>query len=182
MPTPEPTRAPDEGDKLLIGTAFFHEGFETGADAWTLEGEIGGVQWRRLEGNFCGGSFAMLVGLDGRSPFKDAEGELLLTLKTPIDLTGQTKPHVAYDVFGSANPADALVLQPEARRPGGTWQAVGKETYAEYPRAVGHRYADLTAYAGGPVELRFRAILAKADQPGQGLLLDDIRVLEPTNL
>ncbi|MNX98417.1 hypothetical protein D3C86_1308270 [compost metagenome] len=124
----------------------------------------------------------MLIGREAQAPFTDAEGDFLLTLKQPIDLAGRTRPHVAYDVLGSANPADSLVLQPEARRPGGTWQAVGRETYAEYPRMVAHRYADLTAFAGGPVELRFRAVLRAADQPGKGLLLDDIRILEPTNL
>lgn len=182
VPTPTPTPRGIAQDKILLGTAFFHEGFEAGIASWSLSPSSEAVTWRRLEGNFCGGAFAMLVGTEGRAAFAEAEGDRYLTLNAPLSLAGKVRPHLTFDVLGAANPVDSLVLQPEARRPGGAWKAVGVLTYAEYPRAVAHRYADLTEFKDGDVELRFKATLAAASQPGLGLLLDDIKVVEPSNL
>lgn len=182
VPTPSPSPRGVEQEKILLGTAFFHEGFEEGMASWSVSPAAQVVSWRRLEGNFCGGAFAMLLGLEGRAAFAEASGDRYLTLDRPVNLTGKSRPHLTFDVLGSANPVDSLLLQPEVRRPGGAWQAVGVLTYAEYPRAVAHRYADLTAFKEGEVELRFKATLTPAAQPGLGLLLDDIKLVEPSNL
>lgn len=182
VPTPVPTPRGVEQDKILLGVAFFHEGFETGVASWSIAPSSEAVTWRRLEGNFCGGAFAMLVGAEGRAVFSAAQGDRYLTLNDPISLVGKSRPHLTYDVLGAANPVDSLLLQPEARRPGGDWKAIGVLTYAEYPRSVAHRYADLTEFTGGDVELRFKATLTDATQAGLGLLLDDVRVVEPSNL
>lgn len=182
MPTPAPTPRGLDQDKILLGTAFFHEGFETGLASWSVAPSEESVTWRRLEGNFCGGAFAMLLGKEARAAFDEAEGERYLALVQPVSLAGKSRPHLTFDVLGAANPVDSLLLRPEVRRPGGAWQEVGVLTYAEYPRAVAHRFADLTEFKDGSVELRFKATLTNAAQPGQGLLLDDVKLVEPTNL
>ncbi|MNT38768.1 hypothetical protein D3C72_1749760 [compost metagenome] len=122
----------------------------------------------------------MLFGLPDRAEFSEGSGQSVLTLKEPIDLTAATRPHLKYDVRGLSYPQDAVMVQPEARRRGGDWVPVGPVTVSRYPSDMGYRAADLTAFAGGEVELRFKAYLSPLDRPTRGFMLDDVKILEPS--
>ena len=74
------------------------------------------------------------------------------------------------------------MVQPEARRPGGDWEPVGPVTVSRYPSDMGYRAADLTAFAGGEVEIRFKAYLSPLDRPTRGFMLDDVKLMEPSSL
>jgi hypothetical protein len=39
--------------------------------------------------------------------------------------------------------------------------------------------ADLTAFAGGPAELRFHLVAQSPESPTKGLYLDDVQIIEP---
>lgn len=166
---------------MILGRVHFWEDFETGLSRWQIDGAAGLARWHLLEGNFCGGAFTMLFGLPDRAEFGEGTGQSTLTLRDPIDLSTATRPHVKYDVRGLSYPQDALMVQPEARRPGGSWEPVGPVTVSRYPSDMGYRAADLTAYAGGEVQIRFKAYLSPLDRPTRGFMLDDVKVLEPAS-
>ncbi|MNK79122.1 hypothetical protein D3C87_987820 [compost metagenome] len=185
-PTPKPTPDawqfvnPDAPDRIILGSVRFWEDFETDLSRWTIDGSAGDARWLRLEGNFCGGAFTMLFGLPDRTEFASGAGLSTLTLNAPIDLAGVTRPHLTYDVRGLSYPQDAIMVQPEARRPGGEWSPVGPVTVSRYPSDMGYRAADLTPYAGGEVEIRFKAYLSSLERPTRGFMLDDVKILEPS--
>lgn len=170
---------PDAADQVLLGKVLFWEDFETDLSRWTIDGSAGVARWLRLEGNFCGGAFTMLFGLPDRAEFSDGAGVSTLTLNERIDLAGTVKPHLQYDVRGLSYPQDAVMVQAEARRPGGAWAPVGPVTVARYPSDMGYRAADLSPFAGGEAELRFKAYLSSLDRPTRGMLFDDVKIIEP---
>ncbi len=190
-PTPAPTAPsrsdawqhvnPDAPDQVILGRVLFWEDFENGLSRWRIEGAAGAARWLLLEGNFCGGAFTMLFGLPERAEFAGGTGQSTLTLQEPIDLSTATRPHLKYDVRGLSYPQDALMVQPEARTPGGDWQPVGPVTVSRYPSDMGYRAADLTPYAGGKVEVRFKAYLSPLERPTRGFMLDDVKILEPSS-
>lgn len=175
LATPTPNGEPTP-DVRLQGTFLFYDDFERGLDHWTIAGDPGGVSWHRLNAYTCGGAWVMLFGKLDSSPF--SAGEATIGLKAPVDLTKARRPHLTYDVMGQATPETALTLQPEARRPGGEWRPVGSVAKARYSFGF-TRFADLTPYVGGPVELRFKAVAQGLAKPAPGLYLDQVQVLEP---
>lgn len=175
-PPPEPTPAVP-----LVGPFLFYEDFENTERPWRAEGAAGGIGWYRLNAPVCGGAYAMHMGKAIQQPFAGGSGTFTLTLATPIDLTKAKRPHLTYDVRGVADPAEAVVLQPEARRPGGAWKAVGTPAAGRY-RFVFTRFADLSEFTGGPIELRFSTVLAPSAAPHKGLYLDMVQIVEPTGV
>lgn len=175
-PDAEPTP-----DVPLVGTFLFFEDFETERRLWMHSGAEAGVSWLRLNAPVCGGAWAMQVGRPGQATFAGVRGEHLLTLRRPIPLGTSKRPHLTYDVRGEAVPPESAVLQPEARPVGGEWRPVGSPALGRY-RMVRTRFADLTALAGAPIELRFRVTLTGATQPTRGLYLDMVQVIDPTGV
>ncbi len=182
-PTPDAWQAvnPDGPDQVVLGRVLFWEDFETDLSRWTIDGSAGGARWLRLEGNFCGGAFTMLFGLPERAEFATGSGQSTLTLADPIDLSEARRPQLKYDVRGISYPQDGVMVQPEARRPGGDWDPVGPVTVSRYPSDMGYRAADLSSYAGGEVEIRFKAYLSPLERPTRGMMLDDVKILEPAS-
>lgn len=189
-PAPTPFLVPSipETDPFpLIGPLRQEEGFEHGQATWRDEAARPDtphdrVVWRRLQGSFCGGQYVMQVGVEGFKPFEPMPAECVLTEEATMSLAGMQRPHLRFSVFGVAYPPESLRLQAEARDPaGGGWQPVGPAIRARHYRTAVYS-ADLTAWVGGDVQVRFRALLAPGDRPTRGMLLDDIALIEPRNL
>jgi hypothetical protein len=177
-PVPSPSPSTGISPSQLTGAFLFYEDFEKGMDRWAIAGPDGPVGWHLLKAYACGGLYSMLMGQADQTPFTAGAGEYTLTLKALLDLTRAKRPHLRYDVKGLATPETAFAFQPEARRPGGDWQPIGDRSTARFV-LVNTLAADMTAFAGGTAELRFRVVSRPADAPTKGMYLDDVQVIEP---
>jgi hypothetical protein len=176
--TPVPSPSTGISPSQLTGAFLFYEDFEKGMDRWAIAGPTGPVGWRLLKAYACGGLYSMLMGQDDQAPYTAASGDYTLTLRQPVDLGKAKRPHLRYDVKGLATPETAFAFQPEARRPDGEWQPIGERSTARFV-LVNTLAANMSAFAGGPAELRFRVVAAPSDTPTKGMYLDDVQVIEP---
>jgi len=178
-PATSPTSLPvAKSDAVPAGAFVFFEDFEQGTARWQLPAGTEPVAWRLLNALTCGGKYTMLIGQDNQVPFAAAEGESVLTLKSPLDLTRAVRPQLKYDVKGLAYPADALTIQAEIQPSGEDWRPWGRAVNGAFV-FMGSVVADLTPYAGKSVGLRFRARFKPAGEPAKGMYLDDVVVIEP---
>ena len=177
-PTPFGPAAGYGSDPLPTGAFVFYEDFERGFDRWTLPDAAAPVTFRQLNAPTCGGLWTILLGTADHAPFVPTAGEHVLALKAPIDLGKARRPYFKYDVKGTTRPEAALDLVAELRGRDGAWTPVGRRVRGGYVfmASIG---ADLTAWAGQLVDLRFRAVLADGEGPSGGLYLDDIQIIEP---
>lgn len=186
-PPPAPTLAPppaigaaaDYGsDKVPAGAFVFFEDFEKGFERWAMPDPSAAVAFRPLEAPACGGLWTVLLGTRDHAPFTPTAGEHVLASKAPIDLSKAVRPFLKYDVKGVTHPAEALDLTAEVKGADGTWTPVGRRVRGGYVfmASIG---ADLTAWAGQRIELRFRATLGPTSEPTQGFYLDDVLIIEP---
>lgn len=165
-------------DKVPPGSFVFFEDFERGFDRWAMPDPKAQVAFRPLNALACGGLWTIMLGPEGGAEFTPAPGEHVLALKAPLDLTKARAPFLKYDVKGESSPAEALDLVAEIRGTDGAWTPVGRRVRGGYVfmASIG---ADLTAWAGQPVGLRFRATFAPGAGPMKGFMLDDVQVIEP---
>lgn len=178
LPSPTPAPSLPPMPRVAVGPHYFHEDFEHGMARWQATGAAGEVGWHHLRAAACGGRYTMVLGRPGNQPFAATAATALLTLTTPIDLTHARKPRLEYDLKGVSEPWDLFTVTAEARRPGGAWKPVGAAGTARYA-IVATFTADLTPYAGHPVELRFRGVVKNVSRANRGFYLDDVIVLEP---
>jgi hypothetical protein len=174
-PTPRPILPPMPSP--MVGTWLLHEDFEHGMGHWRASGGSGDAGWHLLRAAACGGLYTMVLGRPHNDPFTNVAATAELTLAKPVDLTRLRKPHLQYDLKGLCFPYDLLAIRPYVRRPGQVWKPVGALGYARYPLVVTFA-ADLSAFAGGPIELMFRGEMHAGAKPNRGLYLDDVTVLE----
>jgi hypothetical protein len=125
----------------------------------------------------CGGLYTMVLGREHNDVFTNVAASCDLVLAQPISLKGMILPRLQYDLKGLCFPADLLTIRAYVRRPGGAWQAVGQPGHARYPLVVTF-VADLAAFKGGPIELKFHGELKAGPKPNRGLYLDDVNVLD----
>ena len=163
---------------VLAGTFLFYEDFEHGTARWRWSGGTPQVHWLLLNARTCGGEYTMLMGQPNQAPFTTARGTAWLTLLPPVDLRKAHRPHLTYDIKTQATPDDALTLQPQARAVGGRWRSVGAIARAHYA-LVFTRFADLTAFVGKRVELRFEVRFRPMASRTTGLYLDNVQIIEP---
>lgn len=180
LPSPRPS--PDPGDRpppgSLAGPFLFYDDFEQAPARWRFEGGADGVGFGRLRYLGCSGVYTLHAGRRDHAPFRPTPLTATATLEAPIDLTEARRPLLRYDVRGSAEPPDALVIQPQVRRQGETaWHDVGEPARARYPLMM-TRYALLTPFTGARITLRFRARLAPGAGETRGVYLDEIQVIE----
>ncbi|MEB3222904.1 MAG: hypothetical protein VKS61_12580 [Candidatus Sericytochromatia bacterium] len=181
IPSPMATPPALPSDVPRAGAFLLHEDFERGLSRWVPEGGTGAVGWQLLNATTCGGEWTMLLGRADWRLFQGLRGEAVLRLRAPLDLRAARRPILWYDVRGEATAPEAIVLQPEVSRDGQAWQPVGKAADGRY-RFVTKHHAELTAHRGAEVQLRFRAAFDVGTTATKGLLLDDIQVLEPSEV
>ncbi|HEY9720412.1 MAG TPA: hypothetical protein V6D47_00245 [Oscillatoriaceae cyanobacterium] len=165
-------------DVPLTGAFLFFDDFEHGTRKWTIGGGSANPHWALLHAPTCTGAYVMHLGKPDVSNFTPAAGEQTLTLVAPIDLTGAKRPQLTYDVLGSDDPQNAIVVQPEVQVDGGAWTPVGTPALARYD-LTRTRFADLTAYDGKRVLLRFDTVLEPSGAATKGMFLDNVQVIEP---
>jgi hypothetical protein len=171
-PTPRPILPPMPSP--VVGPWLFHEDFEHGMDRWRATGD---PCWHLLRAAACGGLYTMVLGRAHNDVFTNLRAAGDLVLAKPIDLTRARRPHLQYDLKGLCYPADLLAIRPYVRRPGGAWKPVGQPGQARYPLVVTFA-ADLTPWAGGPIELRFHGDMKPGPKANRGLYLDDVNVVD----
>lgn len=178
VPSPAPVRY--GSDKVPVGTFVYYDDFEKGFDDWELPPAPAAdtVGLRALKAPACGGLWTVHIGLPEQKPYIPSVGSFMLSKKAPLDLSKAQKPWFKYDVKGVTFPAEALDLTAEIRPPGGDWQPVGRRIVGGYVfmASIG---ADLTAYAGQKLGLRFVATLKPGQDASKGIWLDDVVVIEP---
>ncbi len=183
IPTPSATStttSPTFGsDPVPAGAFLFYEDFERGYDRWALPDASAAVTFRKLNAPTCGGLWSILLGTADHARYTPAPGEHVLALKAPLDLSKAKKPFLKYDVKGVTFPAEAVELWAEIRGAGGAWTPVGRRVRGGYVfmASIG---ADLTAWAGQPIDLRFRARMTTGTEGAKGMYLDDVQVVEPS--
>ena len=163
---------------MAVGQRYLHEDFERGVGPWKASGGHDAIGWHRLRAAACGGQYTMVLGRERNLPFETPGLGADLTLDHPLDLRHARHPRLQYDLKGVTDPLGLVTLRAYARRPGAVWHPIGAPGHARYP-VVATFTADLTPYAGGPVELRFHGEVGPSRHPVQGLYLDDINVVEP---
>jgi hypothetical protein len=166
VPTPTPVPSQPSSDPVPTGKFLFYEDFEAGTDRWQLPA----TGWHPIMASSCGGKYAMILDL--------APGDSSFSLKQPLDLSTAVRPVLKYDVKGVTTPPDAVTVQAEIRPPGQDWRPVGHATHGDHVFVAGV-VADLTAYAGQAIGLRFHATVGAAEAVYKGYYLDDIEVIEP---
>jgi hypothetical protein len=174
--TPDPVWG---SDPVPAGSFLFYEDFEKGYDRWAMPDPKAEVAFRPLNAPTCGGLWSILLGTADHERYTPAAGEHVLALADPLDLTKAKRPFLKYDVKGVTFPETAIDLTAEVRPEGGAWTPVGRRIRGGYVfmASIG---ADLTAYAGQQVGLRFRATFTAGEAAAKGMYLDDVQVLEPS--
>lgn len=175
-PTPVNDGEPSP-DVPLTGAFLFFDDFEHGTGKWTVGGGDADPHWAILHAPTCSGAYVMHLGMPDVSQFTPQAGDETLTLKAPVDLTQAKRPQLTYDVLGSDDPQDAMVIQPEVQVDGGAWTPVGTPALARYD-LTRTRFADLTAYDGKQVLLRFDTVI-KSGGATRGMFLDNVQIIEP---
>jgi hypothetical protein len=177
VPSPHVTVPGDVG-LAPAGAFLFYEDFEHGALRWDLTRSGGPVGWYLLNASNCGGLYTMALGLKDQKAGKLTEGGWSVLTGPWIDLRKAKKPVLKFDVKGEVTPAEAVTVYTEVSKDGRAWQQVGYPTQARY-MLMQTRVADLKAYVGTKVQLRFRAVWTPSRTDSKGLFLDDIHVIEP---
>lgn len=182
-PTQAPTASPaaqitNGSDPLPAGAFLFYEDFERGYDRWALPDASAAVTFRPLNAPTCGGLWSILLGTADHARYVPTAGEHLLALKAPLDLTTAKKPFLKYDVKGVTFPAEAIDVRAEIRGEDGVWTPIGRRVTGDYVfmASIG---ADLSAWVGKRIGLRFRAVVTAGSGPSKGMYLDDVQVIEP---
>jgi hypothetical protein len=178
LPSPRPAATMPSMPPMALGKKLFHEDFEAGMATFRAEGTRKGLGWHRLRAAACGGRYTMVLGRAFNDVFTDATTTADLVLVKPLDLTRARHPRLQYDLKGITYPPERVEVRPWVRRPGGQWQPIGAVGQARY-MFVATFTADLTAYRGGKLDLRFRGEIKAGSKPNKGMYLDDITVVEP---
>lgn len=177
VPSPEPSIVMPKMPTPIAGRFVFYDDFEKPNTKWKTSRGKDGVAWFRIESKSCGGLYTMVLGKQDNSEFKGVATTAYMTTSAPVDLKGTKAPQLQYDLKGMTRPFETIGVHVEARRPGGAWKAIGAPAVARYPTVVTFT-ADLTEFAGGPMEMRFVGDVKAEDRPNKGMFLDDIHVVE----
>jgi hypothetical protein len=178
LPAPTPAPMLPSMPPPAIGAWLLREDFEHGDAAWQTTGGTGDLGFHHLRAVACGGRYTMVLGRLHNEPYSGVGCTADLSLKQALDLRKAKHPRLQYDLKGVTTPLDLITIRPYARRPGGAWAPIGAVGHARYT-LVATFTADLSAYAGGYMELRFHGQIGQSRQPNKGLYLDDVYVLEP---
>lgn len=179
LPSPVPSMVRPDMPPQLPGAFIFYDDFEKGMGKWTVSGNSKGLGWHLLNAATCGGLWTMVLGKALNEAHQGQACEAYVTAKAPIDLTKAKSPQLQYDLKGISLPPEGIEVRAQIRKVGAaTWTEVGPVAHGSLPLVLTF-VADISAFAGSKVELRFCGKLHPAAKPTKGFYLDDVHVVEP---
>jgi len=159
---------------------LFFDNAENGIGNWTSTSNK--LQWDSSYVSSWKGSHSIA---DSRYGNSQNSTQSYLTLNNQINLSGKTNPRLEYAIKLATETGYDYVRIQISTNNGSTWTSIAGRyttTFSSQPSYIGLKYwvyeqINLTPYIGQNIKVRFY-LYTDSGQPGDGVYIDDIRVIE----